>query len=53
MLLSVGELNDSIKHEKVIKAITDLNVYYIIVGVGEKKEYLEKLIECFGINGKV
>lgn len=47
MLLSVGELNENKNHSAVIKAIKGLDIVYVIVGKGEKKDELEKLAtEC-------
>ncbi len=45
VLLSVGELNDNKNHETVIKAINGMNVYYVIAGTGDKKDYLQGLID--------
>lgn len=45
VLLSVGELNENKNHETVIRAITGMDVYYIIAGQGDKKHYLEKIVE--------
>ena len=47
LLLSVGELNKNKNHETVIRAIKDLDVYYIIAGKGNLQEHLENIIyEC-------
>ena len=53
LLLSVGELNDNKNHETVIRAITDMNVYYIIAGQGDLKQYLENLIDTLNLNDRV
>jgi len=53
LLLSVGELNDNKNHEIVIRAIADLNVYYIIAGDGDKLAYLEDLIHQLGLDERV
>lgn len=53
LLLSVGELNDNKNHETVIKAIADLDVYYLIAGIGDKKDYLENLIDQLGLGERV
>ncbi len=45
LLISVGELNENKNHETVIRAINGMDVYYIIAGVGNKQEYLQKLID--------
>lgn len=47
VLLSVGELNNNKNHETVIKAISKIdhkNLFYVIAGVGEKRAYLQNLI---------
>lgn len=44
ILLSVGELNVNKNHEVVIKAIKDMDVYYLIAGIGNKEKYLQQLI---------
>lgn len=43
MLLSVGELNENKNHESVIKAITGMNITYVIVGKGDLKERLKAI----------
>lgn len=56
VLLSVGELNSNKNHEVVIKAIGQLhesNLYYIICGDGEKKDYLKKLASDLKLDKKV
>ncbi len=53
LLLSIGELNDNKNHETVIKAIKNLDVYYIIAGVGDKKDYLQNLANELGLEDKV
>lgn len=53
LLLSVGELNDNKNHESVIKAIGDKNVYYVIAGIGEKKDYLQNLASKVGLADRV
>ena len=45
MLLSVGELNENKNHATVIKAIESMNVIYVIVGKGDKKEELQQLAQ--------
>lgn len=45
MLLSVGELNKNKNHEAVIKAITDMNLTYVIVGKGNLSEQLKEVAE--------
>ena len=53
LLLSVGELNDNKNHETVIRAIADLNVYYVIAGRGELQQYLENLIDAQNLQDRV
>ena len=53
LLLSVGELNENKNHETVIRAIKDLNVYYIIAGKGELYEQLQKIIDTLGMTERV
>lgn len=53
LLISVGELNENKNHETVIKAINGLDVYYIIAGIGDKKEYLTSLIESQNMADKI
>lgn len=56
LILSIGELSDRKNHETVIRAIhqcQDSNIYYVICGTGEKKEYLQKLIYELGLIGRV
>lgn len=53
VLLSVGELNENKNHETVIRAIKDLDVYYIIAGKGDLKEHLQSLIDELGLTERV
>lgn len=53
LLLSVGELNENKNHETVIRAIKDLDVYYIIAGKGCLYEHLQNVIDELGMNNKV
>lgn len=53
LLLSVGELNNNKNHETVIRAIADMNVYYIIAGRGELHTQLENLIDTLKLNDRV
>ena len=53
LLLSVGELNNNKNHETVIRAIADVNVYYIIAGMGELHQYLENLIDTQNLHERV
>lgn len=53
LLLSVGELNENKNHETVIRAIKDMDVYYIIAGKGGLQEHLQHVIDALGITDKV
>ena len=53
LLLSVGELNHNKNHETVIRAIADMNVYYIIAGQGELHQHLKDLIDSLNLQDRV
>lgn len=53
ILLSVGELNKNKNHETVIRAIADLDVFYVIAGEGGLKEHLQSVITELGLNERV
>ena len=53
MLLSVGELNANKNHESIIRAIADMDVYYIIAGKGDLQQHLQDVINMLGICNKV
>ncbi len=53
LLLSVGELNTNKNHETVIRAISDLNVYYMIAGEGDLKGHLQSVINELGLTERV
>ncbi len=54
VLLSVGELNDNKNHSVILKAIADMpNVYYVICGVGEKRDSLLALAEQLGMGERL
>ncbi len=56
LLLSVGELNKNKNHEVVIRALSMIdndNIYYIICGSGMLDDYLQKIIEEFGLENRV
>lgn len=56
ILLSVGELNNNKNQEVVIKALAEIgstNIYYILCGQGDKREYLESLTVNLGIRERV
>lgn len=45
VVLSVGELNDNKNHTRVLQALCELSdrdIYYVICGVGENKDLLQK-----------
>lgn len=53
MILSVGELNRNKNHKLVIKAlrmINNPNIHYVIVGIGCKRNKLEKMANKLGVN---
>jgi glycosyltransferase involved in cell wall biosynthesis len=53
LLLSVGELNKNKNHETVIRAIANMDVYYIIAGKGDLDEHLRLTIEELGLTNRV
>ncbi len=56
VLLSVGELNENKNHEVIIKALAKMkmqNVYYVICGIGDNKDYLSILSKKLGVDKKV
>lgn len=56
LLLSVGELNENKNHETVIRALSMLNdsqIFYIIAGIGSKKEQLENVISELNLENNV
>ena len=53
LLLSAGELNTNKNHETVIRAIADLDVYYIIAGEGDLREHLQGVIGELGLTERV
>jgi len=53
LLLSVGELNENKNHEVIIRAIADLNIYYMIAGKGSHQQYLQNLIDRLGLSNRV
>ena len=53
LLLSVGELNENKNHETVIRAIKDLDVYYIIAGKGGLQAHLQDVIDGLGMTNQV
>ena len=53
LLMSVGELNENKNHETVIRAMKDLDVYYIIAGDGGLKAHLQNVIDELGMTNRV
>ena len=53
LLLSVGELNENKNHETVIRAIKDLEVYFVIAGKGGLQEPLQRVINELGMTERV
>ena len=53
LLISVGELNKNKNHEAVIRAIKDLDVYYIIAGKGDLQDHLQNLIDELNMSNRV
>ena len=53
LLLSVGELNENKNHGTVIRAIADIDVYYIIAGKGGLQEHLQGIIDKFEMTDRV
>lgn len=53
LLMSAGELNANKNHETVIRAIADLEVYYIIAGKGELQGHLQRVIDQLGLTERV
>lgn len=53
LLLSVGELNKNKNHETVIRAIAEMDVYYIIAGKGRLENYLQSLIDELSMTDRV
>jgi len=51
VILSVGELNKNKNHEMIIRALSGRNdISYVIVGKGEREEYLNKLATRLNVN---
>ena len=56
MILSVGELDDNKNHQVVIRALAklkEMNVHYVICGVGPNKDMLIKLAADNGLSDQV
>ena len=50
VLFSVGELNENKNHETVLKAISGIDVYYMIAGKGDKEKRLQKIAKEVGVS---
>ena len=50
MLLSVGELNENKNHSSGIRAVAGMDLTYVIVGKGEKRDHLEALAQDTGVD---
>lgn len=53
LLLSVGELNENKNHETVIRAIADMDVHYVVAGMGALQEHLQRVIDKLGMTERV
>ena len=53
LLLSVGELIPRKNHETAIRAIADIDAYYLIAGDGVLQHHLQSVIDKLGISNKV
>lgn len=53
LLISVGELNENKNHETVIRAVADLDLYYIIAGKGDLHDHLQGIANELGIADRV
>ena len=53
LMLSVGELNKNKNHEIIIRAIENLDVYYVIAGKGDHDTYLQEVIDSLGLTERV
>lgn len=56
VILSVGELSSRKNHEVIIRALAKVpfqDIYYLLCGDGQKKQYLRSLCEELGISDRV
>ncbi len=53
VLLSVGELNRNKNHETAIRAVSGLDVYYLIAGRGDLQPHLQAVIDELGCSDRV
>ena len=53
LVISVGNLSQEKNHQCIIRAMQKINASCIIIGRGEKKKELSKLIESLNLNDKI
>jgi glycosyltransferase involved in cell wall biosynthesis len=53
LIITVGRLTPQKNHEILIKSIKGLDIYLMIIGNGEQKEYLKKLTKEMKLESKV
>ena len=53
VILSVGELTPGKNHETAIRAVADIDAYYLIAGDGVLRQHLQSKIDELGVNNKV
>lgn len=53
VLISIGELNTNKNQELVLRAIKNMNVYYLIVGIGSNYDRLKQVADEMGISDRV
>lgn len=53
LLLSIGELNRNKNHETVIRAIKDMDVFYLIAGNGPLENNLREIVYDLGLSNRV
>ena len=51
-LFSVGELNENKNHETVLKAISGMDVYYMVAGKGNKGKRLQEIAKEIDMNNR-
>ncbi len=56
VVLSIGELNDNKNHQVVLSALSEINqpnTYYLICGIGEKKDKLREIASSNGLGDRL
>lgn len=53
LILSVGRLSSQKNHDCLIKAVKDLNVYFLIIGSGEQQKKLKDLVTELNLKNKI